>query len=1238
MIRRKALLIGNARYDDGRFPPLPSTQADIWALNQVLLHRNIGNFVSATTLADLTADEMRQAITEFLGGCAQDELAVLYVSGHGDRVSHMGGEFFFVATDTDFDRVADTGVGAGFVNELLEQSWASQKVVMIDCCQSGGFAVGLRTSDSQPRSVAKSGEESPLTSRGVFVLSSSRAGEPSYAAVASAEDLKPSDFTGELVEALRTGKVGKDGSGDVSMSDLFDYVNRRMRNRGARQVPVHSTLGVDDRIIIASCPLGSAPILAPLSHRPAAEPKPAAHSPDRQPSWAGLLDYYRDCLLADGTETPLMPVAARGTAYVCLGGSERLLSGEVDEDDCTALPAGAVPLVETAAAQDAELWAGYPAVVLTGPRGGQPWRHPKFAPLLVRRVEVADTGGEIRLQPYGPVHPHPRLAEIWLGEEEAAQLTETYQSSWYGGQHDRMAVEARNLLMHEFELPCVQELRPDNLDDHIDVRTPGHGARNVAVLFLAPRNNRATKKLIDDFGDIGRQAAHIRSTALSVLSPDPAERTQALAHTDPPPARPVTPLASNEAQNEVIFSAMTRRLTVATGPPGTGKSQLVANIVATAVANGQTVLVASTNNAAVDEVWERCEKLVPGSVVRTGSAGGKRDYTETEGAGLRALRAAPAPTHNGPTAVARVDTTRGQLQRIHQDFARVAAAERVLRQTGEAREMHAAALHMPVPELIRHLTDPDRVAHKARRLVRARVLGGLRRRWFLGSLGLPRYEGDLTQVCRALADFAAAESTWRAAHEHAGHDRDRELAAALASAQIHVQGTSRDLLESVVRTNARSGRQRILGLLSARDGDRSDWFAVKEVLGRGRGASTVPAVAGWAVTCHSARRFPPEPALFDLVIVDEASQCAIPHVLPLLFRSRRALIIGDAMQLPHIAEISPAKEAAIRRKTGLHADWLEKYRLAFRRHSAFHAAERSTGGTLLLDEHFRCHPTIAAVSNELFYDGGLTVLTDVRNRPSLPLRPISWSNVAGRAIRPRSGGSWVNEDEISRVDGIVESLVRRLPAEATIGVVTPFKGQSEALGHRLRRHDENRVRIGTVHTFQGGERDVMVFSLVAGTGMHKGAISWVDRQLNLWNVAITRARTHLIVVGDAGLWRARGGVAATLLEAAGGGGGSQAPQANGDGLLQRLYQTLSWQPGHTVALGEQVNGHPADAVVRNADGATLAVLLDRAPNQGTDAARHLRLMLRRRELLDGGDHGSAALRYPAWRLFDVPRG
>jgi hypothetical protein len=206
-------------------------------------------------------------------------------------------------------------------------------------------------------------------------------------------------------------------------------------------------------------------------------------------------------------------------------------------------------------------------------------------------------------------------------------------------------------------------------------------------------------------------------------------------------ARLVTPLSCNEAQAAVLRSAMTRRLTVATGPPGTGKSQLVANLVATAVAADQRVLVASTNNQAVDEVWRRCDRLVPGSVVRTGSY----QYRDVESAALNALRTAAAPERNPETARAQLDLDADELKGERERLADRARSERTLLRAGAAREEYAARLDLPVSELTARLAsvrNPESLAAKAARAVSLRFLGEWRRgRQFINGLITARDAG-----------------------------------------------------------------------------------------------------------------------------------------------------------------------------------------------------------------------------------------------------------------------------------------------------------------------------------------------------------------------------------------------------------------------------------------------------------------------------------------------------------------
>lgn len=170
-----------------------------------------------------------------------------------------------------------------------------------------------------------------------------------------------------------------------------------------------------------------------------------------------------------------------------------------------------------------------------------------------------------------------------------------------------------------------------------------------------------------------------------------------------------------------------------------------------------------------------------------------------------------------------------------------------------------------------------------------------------------------------------------------------------------------------------------------------------------------------------------------------------------------------------------------------------------------------------------------------------------------------------------------------------------------------------------------------MHTFQGGECDAVVFSLVASAGMRAGTVTWLERQAFLWNVAITRARAHLLVVGDRGLWTARGGIGAALASAADSSATSFADGGD-DMLLSRLYELTRTVPDSTTELLVPLDGYRADAVVSDGSGST-AVLLDRGAGSA-ELAHHLRLSMARSRLLRDPNSGREGVRLPAWRLFD----
>lgn len=1189
-LRRRALLIGTEHHDDARLDALPCTRADTAQLHEVLGHPAIGGFETVGIAHDLSAAGLRSAIAEFLDGCEEDELALLYISGHGARLVESGGEFFFMATDSDIDDLARTGVGASFVNERLEGCFAQQKVAILDCCHSGGFALGFRTVDGPAKSATPARIGVPLIARGVYVLSSSAVEQASFGGGGSADAPEPSVFTASVVETLRTGAAGGSVGGDVTVDELFDAVSERLRGSGQR--PVKSALHVDGPIQIASRPRGPVPPTATSSTQTAPSTgRPPPVAPD--PQWPALLGYFRDAVQAGMAAFELLTVS--GGPFACLPGPERLLTADLDADDCLPVPTDAASLVTTAVENRLQLWAGWPAVILTE-RGRR-----QFAPLLIRRVGVVtDDSGTARLKPDGTVLPHPGLARALLDEDGAAELLTTYQPSWRAGERERLGSDAAYLL-HELDVHIVDELRPAALSERFDEAGPGDGAVNVAVLF-ATETTQYDNGLLADLDKLRGMPDRITGTALAAL----------LDHGKPAykGSPVVSPLPANAGQRAVLQAAMTRRLTVATGPPGTGKSQLIVDVVATAIAAGQSVLVASTNNGAVNEVWRRCDELVPGSVVRTGS--GENQAHELDG--LEKLRKAPGPEVTPDTLREAHRSAAEQLDRCRTTLQEVAERELCLIET-RAR-LRAAAGRLDVDPAWRPATDVGRAQLLSR--IPSWLFGEWLRNRLLRQAGVPGPCRDTAETCRALRDFADAVARWEQLRNAAARTPpDDMLATNLDAAQIAMSAASANLLQAATHTAAQHGQDKI----------RERMKALKANKGTRGMADVLAHVRGWAVTCQSARRFPLCPALFDLVVIDEASQCPIPHVVPLLFRARRALIVGDVMQLPHISELSPRRDRELRNRHGIGSAWVDEHCQSVRRHSAFHAAQRAvSGGSLMLDEHYRSHPEIAALANRLFYGGELTVLTEIRGRPALTGRSIRWRDVQGRSIRGPNGGSWRNADEAAETVACVEQLLAQLPPEATIGVVTPYAAQSNDLKQRFRVATDktgDRVRVGTVHTFQGGERDVMVLTLVAGHNVLPHNFHWIDRQPQLWNVAITRARSNLIVIGDRELWRRRGGVGAELAAAS---GTARDEPGQDEELRTRLYRHLH-RDDPAVQLRVVVNGHIADA--RLGDGS--AVLLDPGTPSGRDPAAHLEQMLRRRRLLAGPD-ARAARRIPVWTL------
>ena len=275
----------------------------------------------------------------------------------------------------------------------------------------------------------------------------------------------------------------------------------------------------------------------------------------------------------------------------------------------------------------------------------------------------------------------------------------------------------------------------------------------------------------------------------------------------------------------------------------------------------------------------------------------------------------------------------------------------------------------------------------------------------------------------------------------------------------------------------------------------------------------------WAVTSLSAKgRLPFEAGFFDLVVFDEASQCDIASALPLLYRAKSAVVIGDFKQLHHISNLKETEDIQLRKKYNVaDENW------SYSDNSLLGLAlSRNFRVNIKLLEHHRSHTDIISFSNKHFYDGNLRITTcyDDLTLVSHDKLGVRWKDVKGSVARPKQGGA-INQAEVCEVVKALDELILQNNYQGSIGVVSPFRAQANAIRVAVKNNAQLEAAlrnkdflVDTVHKFQGDERDVIIFSPVLSQGMTDGTIRFLKNNENLFNVAITRAKAQLIVVGD----------------------------------------------------------------------------------------------------------------------------
>jgi len=239
---------------------------------------------------------------------------------------------------------------------------------------------------------------------------------------------------------------------------------------------------------------------------------------------------------------------------------------------------------------------------------------------------------------------------------------------------------------------------------------------------------------------------------------------------------------------------------------------------------------------------------------------------------------------------------------------------------------------------------------------------------------------------------------------------------------------------------------------------------------------------------------PLEPGIFDLVIIDEASQVSIAQAFPAILRGKKVVVLGDPKQYSNVksahasAAVNNQLFSAVREsydkaiselpagKQEILKDKIDRFTI---KNSILDFLRNIVNYEALLKKHFRGYPEIIGYSNDRFYQGALQVMK-IRGKPISEV-------IQFHPVKPDDKQEIIENTNEAEIDYIFDQLIQLKDQgyEGTVGIITPFRNQQARLAERFYGSDQwsafderFKLKIMTFDTCQGEQRDIVYYSMV----------------------------------------------------------------------------------------------------------------------------------------------------------------
>jgi len=546
----------------------------------------------------------------------------------------------------------------------------------------------------------------------------------------------------------------------------------------------------------------------------------------------------------------------------------------------------------------------------------------------------------------------------------------------------------------------------------------------------------------------------------------------------------IYPFGFNMSQKDAIDKALNNTLSIIEGPPGTGKTQTILNIIANAIMRDESIAIVSNNNSATLNVYEKFQKYnVEFIAANLGNYDNKTKFIESQ---------KPLPDMN--TWKLSIDSKRTISQSITDLYTSLKTMLEK-RNTLSRIQQELNAIKLEYEHFSKYyLHDYDLLIKYIKPITKSIDALNL---WLVCEKYIKRGKipGFITRIINRLKygilnkNFYLIGSNMISACQNYWYtSRISEL-----TANILLLQTELDQFNFTEKMNEYTSlsAQLFKDYLSKKyKYEKRECFELDDLWKNSDiFIKEYPVILS---TAYSLRSSLSSKVMYDYVIIDESSQVDIATGALALSCSKKAVIVGDLKQLPNVVDSKTAQETDV---IFNEFNLPEVYR--YKNHSLllslielFPNAPRT-----LLREHYRCHPKIIEFCNQKFYNGQLIILTEPKsNRKPL----FVYKTVPGNHARDN-----INQRQI---DVIKNEIIPQQNLDSniiSIGIVTPYRNQTNLL---QKTFSGTGIQADTVDKFQGRENDVIILSTV------DNKITGFTDNANRLNVAISRAIDQLIVV------------------------------------------------------------------------------------------------------------------------------